>query len=172
MSSGNIAAPKVATGSRRALYLSIVAAVVVLAAIAYDTKVVRLGSAQDASAQEFSPDKFGEQQFPKIQEQVVGRAVDAPALATAVLADKAAASKQYGTASSTGVIMPVKLTGVAGENKSGIYDLKIDGVPPEIHVRVQTGPAINGTDLRDATGDIKFGQFKNQIEYQGRRLRH
>jgi predicted lipoprotein len=31
---------------------------------------------------------------------------------------------------------------------------------------VQTGPAINGTDLRDAPGDIKFGQFKNQIEYQ------
>ncbi|MEO2037276.1 MAG: DUF2291 family protein, partial [Martelella sp.] len=29
-----------------------------------------------------------------------------------------------------------------------------------------TGPAINGTDLRDATGTIAFGQFKNQIEYQ------
>ena len=31
---------------------------------------------------------------------------------------------------------------------------------------MQTGPAINGTDLRDATGEIKFGEFKNQIEYQ------
>jgi predicted lipoprotein len=31
---------------------------------------------------------------------------------------------------------------------------------------VQTGPAINGTDLRDASGTIEFGQFKNQIEYQ------
>ena len=31
---------------------------------------------------------------------------------------------------------------------------------------MQTGPAINGTDLRDATGEIKFGDFKNQIEYQ------
>ncbi len=31
---------------------------------------------------------------------------------------------------------------------------------------MQTGPAINGTDLRDATGDIEFGQFTNQIEYQ------
>ena len=27
-------------------------------------------------------------------------------------------------------------------------------------------PAINGTELRDATGKITFGQFKNQIEYQ------
>ncbi len=33
-------------------------------------------------------------------------------------------------------------------------------------MRVQTGPALNGTDLRDATGQIEFGQFKNQIEYQ------
>ena len=31
---------------------------------------------------------------------------------------------------------------------------------------MQTGPAINGTDLRDAPGEIKFGQFTNQIEYQ------
>lgn len=33
-------------------------------------------------------------------------------------------------------------------------------------IRVQTGPAINGTDLRDATGAIAFGQFVNQIDYQ------
>ena len=30
----------------------------------------------------------------------------------------------------------------------------------------KTGPALNGTDLRDATGQIEFGQFRNQIEYQ------
>ena len=39
-------------------------------------------------------------------------------------------------------------------------------MPPEIKIRVQTGPAINGTDLRDATGEIEFGHFTNQIEYQ------
>jgi predicted lipoprotein len=33
-------------------------------------------------------------------------------------------------------------------------------------VRVQTGPAINGTDLRDAPGTIAFGDFSNQIDYQ------
>src|SRR4051794_21077635 len=70
------------------------------------------------------------------------------------------------TASSTGAIIPVKLTGTAGEGKSGIYDLAVQGLPPDIKVRVQTGPAINGTDLRDAPGDIAFGSFKNQIEYQ------
>ena len=62
--------------------------------------------------------------------------------------------------------MMVKLTGVAGEARSGVYDLAVDGLPADIKVRVQTGPAINGTDLRDAPGDIEFGKFKNQIEYQ------
>ena len=40
------------------------------------------------------------------------------------------------------------------------------GLPDTIAVKVQTGPAINGTSLRDATGTIQFGQFVNQIEYQ------
>jgi predicted lipoprotein len=166
MSPADIPAPKAAAPPRRGLLISAAIAVLVLAAIAYDTKVVRIGSAQDETQQAFSPDRFGEQQFPRIQDFVLKRAPDAQTLAAAVLADKAAAIKQYGIASSTGAILPVKLTGVAGESKSGVYDLKVQGVPDEIHVRVQTGPAINGTELRDAPGDINFGQFKNQIEYQ------
>src|SRR5690625_8026810 len=39
-------------------------------------------------------------------------------------------------------------------------------MPEGINVRVQTGPAISGTELRDATGDLDFGQFTNQIEFQ------
>jgi predicted lipoprotein len=42
----------------------------------------------------------------------------------------------------------------------------VAGVPADLLIRVQTGPAINGTDLRDATGTITFGQFTNQIAYQ------
>ncbi|RVA64506.1 DUF2291 family protein, partial [Mesorhizobium sp. M7A.F.Ca.CA.001.08.1.1] len=59
-----------------------------------------------------------------------------------------------------------KFTGVVGEGKSGIYKVAVDGVPDTLMIRVQTGPAINGTELRDATGKITFGQFTNQIEYQ------
>lgn len=57
-------------------------------------------------------------------------------------------------------------TGVVGEGQSGIYEVTVDGVPDDLLIRVQTGPAINGTDLRDATGDITFGQFTNQIDFQ------
>ena len=39
-------------------------------------------------------------------------------------------------------------------------------MPDGAGIRVQTGPAINGTEVRDATGTVEFGQFTNQIEYQ------
>jgi predicted lipoprotein len=159
-------APKAPAKPRRNLLIAIGLGVAVLAAIGFDTKVVKIGSENDVRQEAFSPDEFGKKAFPRIQAFVERHAVDAATFAQAVLADKKAAAKQYGTASSTGAIIPIKLTAVAGTAKSGVYDLKAEGVPDEIHVRVQTGPAINGTDLRDAPGDIAFGEFKNQIEYQ------
>ena len=141
-------------------------AVAVVAAMALDTTVVRIGGENDLRQAAFSPDAYGDQEFPRIQTYVTEKAVDALKLGPAVLADKAAAAKEFGTASSTGAIMMTRLTGVVGEVSSGIYDVAVAGMPADIRVRVQTGPAINGTDLRDAPGDIAFGAFKNQIEYQ------
>ena len=160
------ATPKAAPAPRRTRLIVALLAIGVVAAIALDTTVVEIGSEQDARQQAFSPDAFGTEAFPRIQSFVEENAVDAGTLGPAVMADKASAAEEYGVASSTGAIMPVKLTGVIGEGKSGVYDVSVEGLPPEIRVRVQTGPAINGTDLRDATGDIEFGHFKNQIEYQ------
>ncbi|MDQ1130047.1 DUF2291 family protein [Microbacterium sp. SORGH_AS_0888] len=72
----------------------------------------------------------------------------------------------YAVTSSGGPVYSVTFTGVVGTGNAGIYDVAVEGVPSTLRIRVQTGPAINGTDLRDATGDIAFGQFKNQIDYQ------
>jgi predicted lipoprotein len=166
MSTTTAPTPKAPGKPRRSLLVGIAAGVAVLVAMALDTTVVRIGSDGDVRQQAFSPDKYGEEQFPRIQIFIDDHAVDAATLGPAVLADKAGAAKRYGTASSTGAIMPVRLTGVVGEGKSGVYNLSVEGVPADIHVRVQTGPAINGTDLRDAPGDIEFGKFKNQIEFQ------
>ncbi len=159
-------APRAVAPPRRSLFVALGLGVVVLAAIAVDTTVVRIGSDGDVRAQGFAPDRFGQTEFPRIRTLVEERAVDASTLAAAVLADKAAAAAKYGSASSTGAILPVRLAGTVGDNKAGVYDLAVPGLPPDVRVRVQTGPAINGTDLRDAPGDILFGRFKNQIEYQ------
>jgi len=148
---------------RRGLILGAVALCVV-AAMALDTTVVTIGSDEDTRVAGFSPDAYGAEQFPRIREDITTRAVDAATLAAALAEDKAAAAAQYGTGGAMPVL-PVRLSGTVGEGKAGIYDVAVEGVE-DVRIRVQTGPAINGTDLRDAPGDIAFGEFKNQIEYQ------
>ncbi len=142
------------------------AVLVLLAAMAIDTKVVKIGSAEDVQAGVFSAASYGKAQFPKVQSAIESRAVDAAVLAAALAQDPAAAETRYGVPAPAGPEYSVKFTGKMGKQDFGVYDVAIPGVPETIHVSVQTGPAINGTDLRDATGVIKFGDFSNQIDYQ------
>ncbi len=158
------ARPAPARSRTRVVLAGVVA--VVLIAIAVDTKVVRIGSAEDTRKAGFSPEAYGVETFPKVQAAVDAKAVDAATLAAAIAADKAAATKQYGVPAGTGSVFSVKFSGVVGEGKSGIYAVTAEGMPEGVGIRMQTGPAINGTDLRDATGEIQFGQFTNQIEFQ------
>ncbi len=155
---------KLSPAARRAIAAAL--AVIVLVAMGLGTKVVKIGADTAAQSGAFSPEQFGQTEFPKIQAAVEKRAVDAATLAAAVAKDQAAAIKTYGVPANTGPEISVKFTGTVGEGQSGVYHVAIDGVPATVTVRVQTGPAINGTDLRDATGTITFGQFVNQIEYQ------
>lgn len=166
MSAQTGSTPDAPTRSRRGTLLAFVVAVLVIGAIAYDTTVVTIGSERDVRGDVFSPETFAATNYPEIQSFILGRAVDAETLAEAIASDKAAAGEQYGVPAGIGAVIPVSFTGVAGESKAGIYTVDVDGVPEAIQIRVQTGPAINGTEIRDATGTIEFGQFTNQIEYQ------
>jgi len=151
------------TGPRLAALVALVALVV---AMALDTTVVRIGSDQDVQEDVFSAAEYGAATFPDVQTAIETRAVDAPVLAAAIAEDKAAAGEQYGVPAGIGPVMAVRLEGIVGQGKSGVYDVAVEDVPDTLRIRVQMGPAINGTDLRDASGAISFGQFKNQIEYQ------
>lgn len=140
--------------------------VALLLAMALDTTVIHIGSEHDVRQKTFSAQAYGAEQFPKIRDAIEHRAIDAVVLEKAIAADKKAAGEQYGVAGSVGPILPVKFTGTVTDRKANYNTIQIDGLPSDITVRVQTGPALNGTDLRDATGTISFGQFTNQIEYQ------
>lgn len=142
------------------------AAVILLGAMAIDTKVVRIGSTADVRSDVFSPATYGKSEFPKVQALVESHATDATTVAAALAKDQDAAAKQYGVAADAGPEIPVKFTGKVGKQDFGVYDVTVPGMPNTVQVTVQTGPAISGTDLRDATGAITFGQFSNQIEYQ------
>jgi predicted lipoprotein len=167
MTNSQVAAPNGArTKPRFRLPIASAAALVLLAAMALDTKVVRIGSPADIQPGVFSAAEFGKSEFPKVKAAIESRAVDAKTVASAIAKDKDAAGKQYGVEAGSGPEISVKFTGVAGKAESGVYEVAVDGVPGALVIRVQTGPAINGTDLRDATGAIAFGQFVNQIDYQ------
>lgn len=143
-----------------------VACVALLGVMVWDTHVVRIGSEADIRAEGFSPETFGAEQFPRIQSQVEERAVDATTLAEAIATDRDAAAQAYGVPGGIGPIYPVTFTGIVGEGRNGVFDVAVPGLPEDVRVRVQTGPAINGTELRDYPQDIVFGDFTNQIEFQ------
>lgn len=138
----------------------------VVGAMALDTKVIVNGSIEDLRQQAFSPDNYAKIKYPDIKQYVESNAVDATVLLNALREDKKAAGQKYGVGGGIGPVIPVTVEGTVIEGRSGIFKINIPSFPDNQTVRVQTGPALNGTDLRDAIGDIKFGEFKNQIEYQ------
>jgi predicted lipoprotein len=162
-------APTINRRSKRGVRaaIAVVLAVILIVAMALSTKAVKIGSASDAQVKVFDPAVYGEAQFPKTQSAIEAKAVSADTLATAIAKDQDAAGKQYGVAGGgIGPEISVKFDGVAGSEDAGIYTVKVPNVPDSVVIRVQTGPAINGTDLRDASGTISFEQFTNQIDYQ------
>lgn len=155
---------QLSTKARRGIWAGVI--VVVLAGMVLGTKVVPNDSALAQGKAEFDSATFGSENFSDVRDGITKRATDASELAAAITADPAAAAKKYAVDTSGGPNFSVTFTGVVGEGQSGIYAVAVEGAPPGLLVRMQTGPAINGTELRDATGDIVFGQFKNQIDYQ------
>lgn len=143
-----------------------VAVIALLAAMALDTKVVKLGSPAATTGDAFSPAAFGKTEFPKVKAAIEAKAVDAATLAAEIAKDREAAGRKYGVATGGAPDIAVTFTGVAGKEDFGVYEVAVPGVPQSLVIRVQTGPAVLGTDLRDAPGTIKFGQFTNQIDYQ------
>ena len=139
------------TRSNRGKYLLMAVVALVLVAMALDTKVVPIA---DTLTDVFSPEAYGKKDFPRIQALIEKSAVDARELTAAIAVDKAAAGEKYGKPGSVGPIFPVKFTGVVGEGASGVFKVAVEGMPEGVGIRVQTGPAINGTEVRDATGGV------------------
>lgn len=140
--------------------------VVLLVLMGLGTKIVSIGSAAGAARGSFSPSAYANTQFPKVAAAVEKKAVDAATLAAALKSDQARARKKYASDVSGQPVFSVRLTGKVGAGQDGIFPVTVAGLPKGLLIRLQTGPAINGTDIRDATGAIRFSQFTNQIDYQ------
>jgi predicted lipoprotein len=148
-----------------------VVAVALLAAIALTTTTVSAsdpGAAAAAGGSTFDAVEYAQEHYdsevvPTIQEN----AVEITELLPQIIEDPDAAGEQYGHRA--GVSSPyayaVSGEGVAGKVDGTLLPLQIEGLPDDVQVMLQIGPAINGTALRDATGLVDFNDFLNQIEY-------
>ncbi|MDP4505363.1 DUF2291 family protein [Nonomuraea turcica] len=157
------------TGRRRipARWITAAAIAVLVVLMAADTEYRTAESAAAAAPKKFDPAAFGAQNYQtKVVPAVQAAAVDLPVLLKALAEDKEAAGRKYGKRQGTGpYTFAVKATGKAGQAKSGLLPVAVEGLPEDTRVSLQIGPAINGTALRDAAGFITFGQFTNQVEY-------
>lgn len=145
------------------------AALVLIILMFVSTKIVSTSDSTGVAAGTFSPQQFAEQKYEsEIAPDIESRAEDIAVVSKALSADPAAAAKEFGVVSgSSPAVYSVNLKGVAGQpDANGLLPVQVEGVPAEVKVFVQMGPAVNGTAIRDATGKVDFAQFKNQIEYQ------
>lgn len=140
----------------------------VLVAMALDTTYKKPGEATAGGRETFDPAQFGEATFPKVAAAVEESAVPITTLVPALIADQEAAGEKYGKRQgSSPYNFATSGEGVAGKAEGGLLPVKVKGVPKSTRISIQIGPAINGTALRDVTGTIEFGQFRNQVEYAG-----
>jgi predicted lipoprotein len=142
--------------------------VLVVAAIALDTTYrdadAPLPTAGGRPA--FDRDTYGRENFPRIAELIEQQAVLLPRLLGDLRSDQDAASEQHGHREGNAPFtFPVTGEAVAGKADGNVLPITVKGVPRNVDVSILIGPALPGTAVRDATGEISFGQFVNQVEF-------
>lgn len=145
--------------------LAIAAAVIIAAA--FNVKVVSTDEADTAAADgQLDAATFAAEQYDAITAYVDDEAVDLAELLAELDggADEADAGNTSGASSA--YAFPVTFTAVAGAATPPVLPVTVEGLPADTVVQVQIGPALNGTALRDVSGEISFNQFTNQLEYQ------
>lgn len=163
-----VAATPVSKRRVRPWMIGLVVGLAVLIAAGFSTKFVSIEDATAAeTAQQFDPVGYADERFDsEIVPQIEKDAVDLAAL----LDDLAGGADEgeFGHAPGTGssFSFPVEFTGVAGAPNGSILPVTVPGVPGDVTVQVQIGPALNGTALRDVTGTVSFNEFTNQLEFQ------
>lgn len=151
---------------RRTSTIIVAAVIVVVGAIALSSTYVPADDESLAVVESFDTENYGPDTYPQVVEEIERTAVDLPELIAALQEDEDAANEQYGLQAGTGPYsFPVRGSGVAGTPEGGSVPVDIDGIDDEFTVRIQTGPVITGTALRDAVDIIGFNQFVNQMDY-------
>lgn len=147
----------------------VVSVIVALGLLALGTKVVPQADLAAVVGGDKDPATFVETNYATvIVPGITERALDVVEVADALSTDKAQAEADLAQGTGPTATYSVSFTGTAGEvnPKTGYLPVAVEGLPEGVEVQIQTGPALLGTALRDATGKAGFAQFTNQLDYQ------
>lgn len=160
-----MAAARRALSTRARLLITLTAVLVVIAFVALNIRLVPDSEVAAANAPVDLPATAQELYDDDIEPFIRTNAVDLPTLLTdlGAGADPATYGNSAGTASA--FAYPITVTAVVGETRAPVTALTIAGIPEGVSVVLQTGPAINGSALRDVSGALGFGDFADQNQY-------
>ncbi|WP_158247572.1 DUF2291 family protein [Actinomyces qiguomingii] len=112
------------------------------------------------------PVAYAEEHYDSTITYINDSATDLAGLIEDLRADEQGTSEELGKRDGEAAYtFAVTTTGTVQEGGFGQVDLAVEGVPSDVTVSVQTGPAVMGTALRDVTGEVTFDMFENQIDY-------
>lgn len=162
---------------RRAIAISVVAVVVILMAVFAPQWTVKSlddvnATSAVAGSENLDPAKYVAAIWEtKLLPTVAKSAVEMSALLQQLRDDRRKTVARYGNVASLGGAPAFLVKGsgrvVSIDTDSLISTAGIafgDGVKPDI--RMQIGPILSGTDVRDALKFINFNQFLNQVQYE------
>lgn len=138
-----------------------------IVAMVLGTKFVSATASANSQPKAFNATQYAQQKWPSVATALEQKAVDVPTLAGAMDANVADAGKKYGQDLGAGSFaFAVKATGTVTAVDDNFITISVPGMPRGDIVRIPLGLALNGLPLRDATGQIHFGDFTNQTDYQ------
>lgn len=148
-------------------YIVAAALLALVAAMGMSTTYVPADAPVPGAEEAFDPAAFGKEQYASTVKPAIEKSpVDLTELLPLLADDPEAAGTKYGKRQgSSPYTYSVTVTGTAGQVANGLLPLEVEGVDAKTRIAVQVGPAINGTALRDASGEISFNDFVNQVEY-------
>jgi predicted lipoprotein len=151
----------------RARIVGAVALVVLVVAMALNTKFLTPAEVAAIAPKPFEPAQTADELFARAQDELPDRAQPLGEVLPALQADlPGAASKYEAVSPSEGAyVFPVTATGTVEEATDASLRLAVPGVPSQTPVIVPLSTAVNGTPIRDVMG-FKFADAPGQTDYQ------
>ncbi len=147
--------------------ITLIVGLALLAAMLLDTKFVDAKASVSGQQEAFNATKYAQDKWPDQVAALEQKAVDVAVLAAAVDDNLAEAGKQYGQDLGAGsYAFAVKATGTVTAVDDNFLTLSVENMPKGDVARIPLGLALSGLPIRDAPGNIHFGDFTDQTDYQ------